>query len=171
MTVPRVDVSTARRSGPYPRALNVSAASRRRSSASCAAAAWPATSRRPRRPSGAGPALAPAGIEFFDIGAHIGLYAALAAVVFPPDLVHVTAFEPTPTTADVALALVHRNQLDVTVERLALSDEQGEAVLYVSDKAETSNSLAVGFRSAAMTVTVPTTTLDAYCVSRGYSRP
>lgn len=105
-------------------------------------------------------------VEFFDIGAHIGLYSALAALVFPPDLVHVTAFEPTPTTADICAQLAHRNRVAVNLERVALSDQEGSASLFVSDKAETSNSLVAGFRTASAVVSVPTTTLDVHCLAR-----
>ena len=105
--------------------------------------------------------------EFFDVGAHIGLYSALCAAIFPPDLVHVTAFEPTPTTANLCLRIAEANRLQVRLERLALSDSSGSATLYISDKAETSNSLVEGFRPSTQSVEVAMTTLDRYCLQRG----
>jgi FkbM family methyltransferase len=101
--------------------------------------------------------------EFFDVGAHIGLYSALIGAVFPNDLVHVTCFEPTPETADMCLSIADANRIPIQLERLALSSEEGTATLFISMKAETSNSLAAGFRESAESVTVPVTTLDAYC--------
>lgn len=107
----------------------------------------------------------PAG--FFDVGAHIGIYSALIAAVFPPDLVHVTAFEPTPATAAVCRSLADKNRLDMRIEPLALSSTEGTATLFISDKAETSNSLVAGFRPSSQRVEVPMTTLDAYCRANG----
>jgi FkbM family methyltransferase len=105
--------------------------------------------------------------EFFDVGAHIGLYTAMISTVYPPEWVHCTAFEPTPGTADICREVMTRNVLDVTLERLALGAEEGTATLFVSDKAETSNSLSEGFRNSSASVTVRLTTLDAYCERAG----
>ena len=105
--------------------------------------------------------------RFFDVGAHIGLYSALIAAVYPPGAVCVTAFEPTPATATIARQLARANNLQVTVEECALSSEQGVATLYISEKTESSNSLVEGFRSSSQSVTVPVTTLDGYCLRSG----
>jgi FkbM family methyltransferase len=106
-------------------------------------------------------------VEFFDVGAHIGLYSTLLATVFPADLLHVTAFEPTPETAEICAAVAAANHVEVHLERVAVSDEMGRAPLYISDKAETSNSLRPGFRDSTQSVDVATTTLDQYCLDRG----
>jgi len=103
------------------------------------------------------------GVEFFDVGAHIGLYSMLLTAVFPDGHVRATAFEPTPSTGDLLAALVDSNDLTVGLVRRAVADEEGTATLYLSDKAETSNSLAEGFRASGEAVEVATTTIDAYC--------
>jgi len=102
-------------------------------------------------------------VEFFDVGSHIGLYSMLLTAVFPDGRVWATAFEPTPSTGDLLAALVDRNDLTVGLVRRAVADEEGTATLYLSDKAETSNSLAEGFRASGEAVEVATTTIDAYC--------
>lgn len=107
--------------------------------------------------------VAPRPAEFFDIGAHIGLYSAMIAAIYPPEAVRVTAFEPTPDTAKILSRIKAKNALDLRIERCALGASEGEATLFVSDKAETSNSLVEGFRDSSASVTVPLTTLDAYC--------
>ena len=109
------------------------------------------------------------GVEFFDVGAHIGLYSMLLTAVFPDGHVRATAFEPTPSTGDLLAALVDRNDLTVGLVRRAVADEEGTATLYLSDKAETSNSLADGFRQSSESVEVATTTIDAYCRESGRS--
>jgi FkbM family methyltransferase len=113
--------------------------------------------------------LAPRPTTFFDIGAHIGLYSAMMAAIFPPDLVKVTAFEPTPATAQIARQVASRNRLSITVEEVALSSSSGTGQLYISAKAETSNSLRDGFRVATTVVDVPMTTLDDYCLEHDVS--
>ncbi|MBE3074645.1 MAG: FkbM family methyltransferase [Actinobacteria bacterium] len=113
--------------------------------------------------------LAPRPTTFFDIGAHIGLYSAMMATIFPPALVKVTAFEPTPATALIARRVAHFNGLSITVEETALSSVSGTGRLYISAKAETSNSLKEGFRVATTVVDVPMTTLDDYCLKHDVS--
>lgn len=107
--------------------------------------------------------------NFFDIGAHIGLYSAMIAAIFPPDVVKVTAFEPTPDTAEIARAVAKYNGLSITVEETAVSSTSGIGQLYISAKAETSNSLQAGFRLATNVVDVPMTTLDQYCLDKKIS--
>jgi FkbM family methyltransferase len=108
----------------------------------------------------------PRPVHFFDVGAHIGSHALIIASVFPPDRVSVTAFEPTPTTAAVCRALAGVNDLEIRVERAAISDTDGTASLFISPW-ETSNSLMEGFRPAQGTVEVPSIRLDTYCRDRG----
>ena len=113
--------------------------------------------------------VAPAPVEFLDIGAHIGLYSTLISVIFGDEKVRVRAFEPTPKTARIARRMAKANGARVLLNELALSSEPGSATLYVSAKAETSNSLAEGFRKAADEIEVGVLTLDAYCDSHGVS--
>jgi FkbM family methyltransferase len=110
--------------------------------------------------------LSPRPTEFFDVGAHIGLYSALIAAIFRKD-VGVTAFEPTPDTAELAQTVARVNRLDIRIEQCALSAKHGKATLYLSEKSESSNSLAADFRPSSRSVTVPVTTLDRYCLRRG----
>ncbi|MEV6629393.1 FkbM family methyltransferase [Actinoplanes sp. NPDC051470] len=94
-----------------------------------------------------------------DIGANVGLYAALAAAVSDRDVV---AFEPFPTLAEVAERLTADNDLKIQVERIALSDHIGTAAFYLSDSSDSSNSLAAGFRDSTRQIDVAVETLDAY---------
>ena len=108
----------------------------------------------------------PRPVQFFDIGAHIGTHALIIASVYPASAVHVTAFEPTPKTAAVCRALAGANDLEIRIERCAISDTDGTASLFISPW-ETSNSLMEGFRPAKDTVQVPSIKLDTYCAQRG----
>ena len=110
---------------------------------------------------------APEGGCFIDIGAHIGVYSSLVAAVFRSASPRVIAVEPTPATAALARKLARVNGLDIDVVETAISDRPGEATLYLSDKAETSNSLNEDFREHAEHVVVATTTLDALIEERG----
>lgn len=103
---------------------------------------------------------------FFDVGAHIGLYSALVTLVFDADAVRTLAFEPTPETASYARLLRQRNGLDYDVVEKGLSSQEGAMTLYISEKAETSNSLVPGFRPSSRQVVVPVTTLDEFCRSQ-----
>lgn len=110
--------------------------------------------------------VAEAPCTFLDVGAHMGLYSAMVKTVYG-DEVDVLAFEPTPHTAELARRLARVNELDYEVVELALSSAPGEATLYISDKAETSNSLQAGFRESAEQVSVTVSTLDDYCLEQG----
>ena len=102
-------------------------------------------------------------LTFFDVGANMGLYAAVCAVVFRPRAVH--AFEPTPTTAAVARAVVQANGLEVEIVEAALGDEDGSAALHLSDKSDSSNSLVAGFKPSSHSVQVPVRRLDDYAAA------
>src|SRR5699024_3076765 len=101
--------------------------------------------------------------RFFDVGAHIGLNSALIASVFGSSGVQVHAFEPTPETLAECRQVDTKNNLGLQTEGIALSDTDGETTLYLSDKAETSNSLTEGFRHSSHQVQVSTATIDSYC--------
>jgi len=109
---------------------------------------------------------APIGSVFFDVGAHIGLYSALVSSIFGNKGVRVVAFEPTPATAAVGRRLRRYNGLSFEVVELAMADEPGTATLYVSDVAETSNSLNPGHRKHVAELTVEVSTLDSYARQR-----
>ncbi len=99
-----------------------------------------------------------------DIGANVGLYGLLAAAVGDRD---VRAFEPTPDLAGVARATATANGLDLVVEELALGHEAGTATFFLSDRTDSSNSLAQGFRQSSRQLEVTVDTLDAYCARTG----
>jgi FkbM family methyltransferase len=99
-----------------------------------------------------------------DIGANVGLYGLLAATVGERD---VRAFEPTPDLAAVARSAAAANGLGVVVEELALGREPGTATFFLSDKSDSSNSLAEGYRQSSHQLDVTVDTLDAYCARTG----
>lgn len=94
-----------------------------------------------------------------DIGANVGIYAALASALSARDVV---AFEPTPELAGLAQRLADDNGLGYAVETLALGAENGTATFYLSDSSDTSNSLATGFRESSSQIDVTVETLDSY---------
>lgn len=98
----------------------------------------------------------------FDVGANIGLYAALAGALFPER--PVVAFEPTPPLADAARRVAATNHLDIRVEAVALGESDGTATLYLSKQTDASNSLLEEFRPYRDTVEVPLRRLDDYRV-------
>lgn len=99
-----------------------------------------------------------------DVGANIGLYAALAAA-FAGDR-RICAFEPAPDLAATARRFAADNELPVEVEAIALGACNGSATLYLSDVADTSNSLLPGFRESSQQIEVPLETLDHWCARR-----
>jgi FkbM family methyltransferase len=100
------------------------------------------------------------GFTMFDVGANIGLYASLCSGLFDP--ANVIAFEPTPSTADVARKIARVNRLRTEVVEIALGDAEGKASLYLSEKSDSSNSLVEGFKTSVGTIEVAVTTLDEY---------
>jgi FkbM family methyltransferase len=99
-----------------------------------------------------------------DVGANVGLYALLAAAISDRD---VRAFEPTPDLAAVARATSERNDLGMVVEELALGRKAGSATFFLSDRSDSSNSLAEGYRESSRQLDVTVETLDEYCVRTG----
>jgi FkbM family methyltransferase len=103
---------------------------------------------------------APPRSMLWDVGAHIGVVSALVTGVYRGKQLRAVAFEPTPRTARRARAVATRNQLPIRVIRQAVSDRSEMVSLFLSAKAETSNSLNAEFREHAGEVRVKTTTLD-----------
>jgi FkbM family methyltransferase len=99
-----------------------------------------------------------------DVGANVGLYALLAGATSDRD---VRAFEPTPDLAAVARRAAARNDLDVVVEEVALGREAGTATFFLSDRTDSSNSLAEGFRESSRQLDVTVETLDGFCARTG----
>jgi FkbM family methyltransferase len=103
------------------------------------------------------------GFCFFDVGANIGLYAAICAIVFDPG--GVVAFEPTPDVAEVARRVLVANGVthDIgRVEQCALGRKPGTALLHLSAISDSSNSLVPGFMPNVGTIDVEVRTLDDY---------
>ncbi|MEP6674230.1 MAG: FkbM family methyltransferase [Ferruginibacter sp.] len=78
-----------------------------------------------------------------DIGAHIGLFAVVAAQLSKPDG-KVYAFEPAPSTNSLLKKTIALNKMHHTIEPRdeAMGKENGKTTFYVSDdKADNSNSL------------------------------
>lgn len=99
-------------------------------------------------------------IRFFDVGAHMGLYSALVSCIFRSQNPYIVAIEPTPDTARDAHRLRRANGLKYKVIEVAVSDVEGEAELYLSEKTESSNSLNPEFRPHSESLRVPLTTID-----------
>ncbi|MDT3400194.1 FkbM family methyltransferase [Streptomyces sp. B1866] len=157
--------------GPYPRALNV--LSRKQT----------AVQRQLRRAGLAGyepltqatllalAGQAPPGGAVYDVGAHIGLYAALVSAVYGPGSglragPRTYAFEPTPGTARLAREVAAHNGLDFEVVQAAVAAAPGTAELYLSHTTESSNSLNPAHRGRDRSLTVPVTTVDAFTAER-----
>lgn len=104
---------------------------------------------------------------FIDIGAHFGFYAAVLEYLAGDRLAAVHAFEPTPETFDVGCRVRSSNGLRFEYRRVAVSNETGEASLYLSRTAEVTNSLTAGFRRARGTLSVQTIRLDDYIDETG----
>ena len=110
---------------------------------------------------------APDGSLFMDVGAHIGLYSALVSAIFQSRGIHAIAFEPTPETASTARRISRSNEASFEVVECAVSDRPGTATLFLSAKAETSNSLNSDFREHAGDVEVDVTSIDHFVQDRG----
>lgn len=106
--------------------------------------------------------LAPIGAVVFDVGANIGLSSALVDMIFAGKDVHVTAFEPTPATAEMARLLRRQNRLSYEVVELALAGRPGPATLYASSMDEGAGSLHPDDLERSDQPPVEVTTLDAY---------
>lgn len=106
-------------------------------------------------------------LVFYDVGAHIGLYAALIEAMFQARCI---AFEPTPNTSAMCDLMRRTNGLRFDIIRSGVSEADGDLKFFLSPKAETSNSLNAHFRPGSETITVPVTSLDAFTAA-GASDP
>lgn len=111
---------------------------------------------------------APERAAFLDVGAGIGVHAAVLSTIWRDRGLRCVAIEPTPDTATVARAISRHNNLDVEVLEFAVSDTVGSRPLYLSNTSEASNSLNPAFRAAIGQLTVPVTTIDTQCASMGW---
>lgn len=97
---------------------------------------------------------------FLDVGAHFGLYAAVVERMSEGRLAAVHAFEPTPDTFAIGSRIRAANDLRFGYHRVAVSNVNGEALLYLSNTSDVTNSLVPGFRRARDTLPVTTRRLD-----------
>jgi FkbM family methyltransferase len=100
-------------------------------------------------------------IVYYDIGAHIGIYSMLIGTILRERGVKIYAFEPTPSTANLARILRDSNGLDYELVEKAVGRKEGSAQLFLSPKTESSNSLNADFRPGSRAVDVKVTTVDA----------
>lgn len=108
---------------------------------------------------------APRGHVFFDVGAHIGLYSALAYAVYGRHGLRVVAFEPCPPTFAMARRLKANNEFRYSLANLALSSRAGTRPLYISSDDDTKNSLNAKAHPRTSPLDVQATTLDEYVAS------
>jgi FkbM family methyltransferase len=106
---------------------------------------------------------------FLDIGANTGIFALYAAMDDPLRRVH--AFEPLPEVAEcIRRAAVLNGLNNLWVEPAAVGDRNGEATLYVPERADTSfptdTSTRPGFRENTRTIVAPAVTLDSFVADR-----
>ncbi len=99
-----------------------------------------------------------------DIGANIGVYALTAAALTDRE---VLAFEPTPSTGATARRLADSHGLAVDLRSTALGRESGTATFYLSDRTDSSNSLASGFRPSGHQLEVDVRRLDELVAEEG----
>ncbi len=95
--------------------------------------------------------------QVLDVGANIGVYGLLAAALSDREVI---AFEPTPWIAQAASDLATRNGIPMSVRREALGDTRTVATFYLSDRSDSSNSLAGGFRHSSHQLDVRVEPLD-----------
>jgi FkbM family methyltransferase len=124
-------------------------------------------------------ALRPGGIVV-DVGANHGYFTVLAAALLGPTG-RVEAFEPNPAVADALAEVLARNGVAgrVSVHRVALSDREGQAELFVSvspgndglsSLLASDDALKQGVLRADHSVRVPTLTFDAFAERAGLGR-
>lgn len=108
---------------------------------------------------------------FLDIGANIGFFSLVVAKSHP-NIKKIIAFEPHPKLVSIINANIQANTFKtITCEPLALSDQEGEALLYLS-KSDMSASLNSDFdHDKSPPVLVKCTTLDKYIQSKSLSGP
>jgi FkbM family methyltransferase len=105
----------------------------------------------------------------FDVGAHVGDWAAMALAINPALQVH--CFEPSAATYE-RLAARFAGAKNLTLNRAGLSARAGEASLHLFEGQSDTSSLyaGAGFTASAGSENVRLETLDGYCAARGISR-
>jgi FkbM family methyltransferase len=95
----------------------------------------------------------------WDVGANIGVYALLARAYTEREVV---GFEPTPAVRDWGRRVAADNGLAYRFEQFAVGEAASTAMLYLSDRTDSSNSLAKGFRPSTRDIEVLVESLDRY---------
>jgi FkbM family methyltransferase len=106
-----------------------------------------------------------------NIGAHVGIYALCLAQWSAPDG-RVFAFEPNPTTREVLEKHIALNDAAGRIETVAraVSDTPGEAAFFATELegfSRLGQPNPEANHEKLMTVTVPVTSVDAFCAERG----
>ncbi|MFA0761043.1 MAG: hypothetical protein HZLCBSQH_001147 [Candidatus Fervidibacterota bacterium] len=111
------------------------------------------------------------GMVAFDLGAHHGFYALLMAFCVGTTG-KVIAFEPSPKERRKLVWHIRLNRLtQVQVEPFAVADKEGTLDLFLTkDNSANSLSFPPSISPIVGRVTVPVTTLDAYCQRNGIKR-
>src|SRR5215207_9614723 len=100
----------------------------------------------------------------WDVGANLGIYGLLARIYSGREVV---GFEPTPEVAAWARRIAADNDLSYRLEQLAVGETASTATLFLSDRTDSSNSLAKGFRKSSHDVEVLVESLDLYATLTG----
>jgi len=107
----------------------------------------------------------------FDIGANTGVYTLVAKALNPNAEVH--GFEPFPAIYDKYVSNIQLNSYDVHTNKLALSNNNGEAVIYAESK-DFAYSVTVNqnlwAKEDAHKIKIETITLDKYIADQNLSR-
>ena len=107
------------------------------------------------------------GATVFDVGANLGAYTLLFGQ-WVGAAGRVVAFEPSAASRSGLARHVHLNDLEDRVEIVsaAVTDHVGRAPFHI-DRFGGASSLHTAAQAAPTTITVDTTTLDAFCAERG----
>lgn len=109
----------------------------------------------------------------FDVGANVGDMSELFRTMFSRSTIH--AFEPQPAVFDVLTKRFGATE-GVVLNRLALGEQAGEAVLYQNNNHQTSSLLPLHLDSSwvkelkldtSLAIPVPVDTIDRYCEREG----
>lgn len=105
--------------------------------------------------------------RFSDVGANVGLYSLVLSRLTQGKL-RTRAFEPLPSLVEVFKALVVANKLSVEIVAAAVGQKTGDALLHVSTRSDSSNSLNPAFRPSREHIKVPLITLDGDAAETGH---